>query len=146
MPNAAKLTAAVGLAVLGVVLSVIVMGQFEEDTNFGYFVHVNVAIGLAVGWVFIGTRAGRGTTSAINVGFTGSVLLILWGLFLQACYKMFDLSMKGRIDSVSEALIEVMEIMAEWALLMSTVPFWASVAIGGALVGICAEMAWRVWK
>ncbi|MEL7166475.1 MAG: TrgA family protein [Pseudomonadota bacterium] len=146
MPNAAKLIAAVGLAVLGVALSVIVMGRFEEDTNFGWFVQVNVALGLAVGWTFIGRRAGRGTTSAINVGFTGAVLLILWGLFLQACYKMFDLSMKGRIDSVSEALTEVMEIMAEWALLMSTIPFWATAVIGGALVGICAEMAWRVWK
>ncbi|MEL7093323.1 MAG: TrgA family protein [Pseudomonadota bacterium] len=146
MPNAAKLFAAVGLAILGIVLSTIVMGLFEEDTNFGWFLPINAVIGLAVGWVFIGPRTGRGTISAINVGFTGTVLLILWGLFLQACYKMFDLSMKGRIDSVSEALTEVMEIMAEWALLMSTVPFWATAVIGGIIVGLVADRAGRVWR
>ena len=64
--------AAIGMAVLAFIVSFMVMGLplFEADTNFGWFVHVNVVVGLIVGWTVIGSRAGRSIVSAINVGLT----------------------------------------------------------------------------
>ncbi|WP_299686401.1 TrgA family protein [uncultured Tateyamaria sp.] len=146
MPDAAKLVGAMGLAILAFVVSGMVMRLFEEDTNFGWFVHVNVLLGLAVGWVFIGRRAGRGWTSAVNVGLTGGVVLVFWGLFIQSCNEMTRLAMKNRYDGAGEALTAVFEIGAEWVILMSTIQIWGTVAIGGVLTGIATEIAWRRWR
>ncbi|MEX0310724.1 MAG: TrgA family protein [Tateyamaria sp.] len=146
MPDAAKLVAAVCMAVLGFVVSYMIMPLFEEDTNFGWFVHVNVVVGFLVGWLVIGRRAGRGWTSAINVGLTGPVVLVFWGLFIQACNEMVRIAMKNRYDGAFEALVDVFQIGAEWAILMTTVPIWATLLIGGVITGMLTEYAWRTWR
>ncbi len=146
MPDAAKLVAAVGMALLALIASGMIMPLFEEDTNFGYFVHVNVVLGALVGWLVIGSRAGRGTISAINVGLTSSVVLVFWGLFVQSCNEMTRLAMKNRFDGPFEALVSIFEIGAEWALLMSTVTVWTTLLVGGVIVGIASEYAWRTWR
>ena len=146
MPDAAKLVGAAGLGILGFVLSGLVMGLFEEDKNFGWFVYVNVLLGLAVGWVFVGRRAGRGWTSAVNVGLTGGVVLVFWGLFVQSCNEMTRVAMKNRYDGAGEALAAVFKIGAEWLILMSTLQIWGTVIVGGILTGIATEFAWRTWR
>ncbi|MEL6449922.1 MAG: TrgA family protein [Pseudomonadota bacterium] len=146
MPDAAKLVAALGLAVLAFVVSGMIMPLFEEDTNFGWFVYINVAVGFFVGWLVIGVRAGRGLISAVNVGLTGPVVMVFWGLFIQACNEMTRIAMKNRYDGPFEALIAVFEIGAEWALLMSTIPIWATLLVGGVITGLATEYAWRTWR
>lgn len=146
MPDAAKLVAALGLAILGFIVSGMIMPLFEEETNFGWFVWINVVLGALCGWMIIGRRAGRGITSAINVGLTGAAMMVFWGLFVQACNEMVRVAMKNRYDGPFEALIAVFEIGSEWALLMSTVPIWATLAIGGIITGLLTEYAWRTWR
>lgn len=146
MPNAAKLVSALCLAILAFIVSGLIMPLFPEGTDFGYFVLVNVVIGAATGWSVIGKRAGRGWTSAINVGLTGAVMLVFWGLFVQGCYEMVDLAMRRRYDNAFEALVAIFEIMAEYALLIATVPIGIALAIGGAAAGILAEIAARRWN
>ena len=146
MPDAAKLVGALGLASLAFVLSGMIMTLFEDDKNFGWFTYVNIALGIAVGWIFVGRRAGRGWISAINVGLTGGVVLVFWGLFVQACNEMTRLAMRNRYDGAGEALTAVFEIGAEWVILMSTVPIWGMVAAGGVLTGLATEIAWRSWR
>lgn len=146
MPDAAKLVAALGMGVVAFIATLMIMPLFEEDTNFGYFMHVNIVLGLLVGWNVIGKRAGRGTVSAINVGMTSVVVLVFWGIFVQSCNEMTRLAMKNRFDGPFEALVAVFEIGAEWALLMTTVPIWVTLFVGGILVGLASEFAWRTWR
>lgn len=146
MPDAAKLVAALGMALLAFIVSGLIMPLFEEDTNFGWFTTVNAVLGLVVGWLVIGSRAGRGIVSAINVGLTGPVVLVFWGLFVQSCNEMVRIAMKNRYDGPFEALVSIFEIGAEWALLMSTVTIWATLLVGGILVGLATEYAWRTWR
>ncbi len=146
MPDAAKLVAALGLAILGFVVSGLIMPLFEEDTNFGWFTWVNVGLGFLSGWMVIGRRAGRGVVSAINVGLSGAAVLTFWGLFVQACNEMVRIAMKNRYDGPFEALVAIFEIGAEWAVLMATVPILSTLAIGGVLTGFAAEYAWRTWR
>ena len=146
MPDAAKLVAALGLGVLAFIVSGMIMPLFEEDTNFGWFTYVNVAVGLISGWMVIGTRAGRGMTSAINVGLTGPIVMVFWCLFIQSCNEMVRVAMKNRYDGAFEALVDVFQIGAEWALLMSTTPIWATLLVGGVITGVLTEMAWRNWR
>lgn len=146
MPSAAKLVAALGLALLAFVVSGLIIPLFPESTNFGYFVYVNVALGVCVGWIVIGKRAGAGMIAGINIGITGAVLLVLWGLFIQGCNEMTRLAMDNRYDGPFEAIIAVFEIGAEWGYIISTVPVWGTLIVGGALTGMAAEIASRLWR
>lgn len=149
MPDAAKLVAAACLALVGFLLSGVVMPVYVEkvgETNFGWFVPLNVAIGAAVGWVSMGKRAGRGVSSAITNGITGVFLLILWGLFLQSCNEMTRLAMKNRYDGPFEAIAAVFEIGAEWGLMLLTAPILGTALVGAFVSGILTEYAWRTWR
>ena len=146
MPDAAKLVAAVGMAALAFIVSFVIMPLFDEDTNFGWFVHVNVVVGFCVGWTVLGSRAGRSITSAINVGLTAPVVMVFWCLFVQSCNEMTRIAMKNRYDGAFEALVAIFEIGAEWALLMTTIPIWTTLLVGGMIVGLMTEYAWRTWR
>ncbi|MDU9003834.1 TrgA family protein [Sedimentitalea todarodis] len=146
MPTTSRLVAAVCLALLAYVLSRVVMPLMPEGMNFGYFIYVNMGLGVLIGWNVIGSRAGRGTTAAINNGLTGVVALIFWGLFVQGCYEMFDQAMNNRFDGPFEALVAILEIAAEYALILLTPTFILTALLGGALSGLATECAWRRWR
>ena len=146
MPDAAKLVAALGMAILAFIVSGMIPPLFEENKNFGWFTWVNVALGLVVGWKVMGTRAGRGLVSAINVGLTGPVVLVFWALFVQSCNEMVRIAMRNRYDGAAEALGAIFKIGAEWALQISTVEIWATLLIGGVIVGLATDYAFRTWR
>ena len=146
MPNAAKLVGAVAMAVLAFIASEMVKGLFDDEMNFGWFVPVNIGVGLLVGWMVIGSRAGRGLVSAINVGLTAPFVLVFWGLFIQSCNEMVRLAMKNRYDGPFEALVAIFEIGSEWALMLVNVPLWATLLVGGIVAGMVAEFASRTWR
>ncbi|MFK7837503.1 MAG: TrgA family protein [Sulfitobacter sp.] len=149
MPDASRLVAAVCLAIVGFLLSGLIMPVYEEavgETNFGYFVYVNIVIGLVVGWVSMGKRAGRGVSSAITNGVTGVFLLVLWGLFSQACNEMTRLAMKNRYDGPFDAIAAVFQIMAEWGLLLLNGPILGTMVVGAFVAGTLTEYAWRTWR
>lgn len=151
MPDASRLVAAVCLAVVAYFLSGIVMGIFEAHIetpgyNFGWFVQVNIVIGIFVGWVSMGPRAGRGVSNAVTNGITGVFLLVLLGLFVQSCNEMVKLAMKNRYDGAFEAIGAVFEIGAEWGLLLLTVPVGIILAAGAIISGLLTEYAWRTWR
>ncbi len=146
MPNAARLVAAVSLALIAFILSGQIMPLMPEGTGFGYFTWINVALGLLVGWIVMGKRAGRGTTPGINNGLTGVAALIFWGLFVQGCYEMFRQATRNRFDSPFEAVLAIFEIAAEYGMMLLVPQIIATVLIGGVLSGLATEFAWRRWR
>ena len=146
MPDAAKLVAALCMAAVGFVASGLIMGLFDEEMNFGWFTPVNIALGAVVGWIVIGSRAGRGITSAINVGLTAPVVLVFWGLVIQSTNEMMRNAMLNRYGDAFDAVGAIFEIGAKWALMISTVPVWGTLLIGGVIAGIASEFAWRTWR
>jgi hypothetical protein len=149
MPDAARLVAAICLAIIAFVLSGFVMEAWNAErgvTNFGWFVYVNVVVGIVVGWTAMGKRAGRGVSAAITNGVTGVFLLVLWGVFIQACNEMVRLAMKNRYDNAFEAVAAVFQIGAEWGLFILTAPIIATMILGAFISGILTEYAWRTWR
>lgn len=149
MPDAARLVAAICLAIAGFFLSGLVMDAYVAEmgqTDFGWFVWVNVTIGLLVGWTAMGKRAGRGLTAAITNGVTGVFLLVLWGLFVQACNEMTRLAMRNRYDDAFEAIGAIFRIGAEWGLLLLTGPILGTMLLAAVLAGLLTEFAWRTWR
>ena len=146
MPDAARLMAAVCLAILAFVVSEMIKPLMPESTAFGYFTWLNVVIGILSGWVVMGRRAGRGITSAINNGLTGMATLVFWGLFVQAANEMTRLAMRNRYDDVFEAIVAIFEIGAEYGLVMIDLGVIATLIAGAVLSGLATEYAWRTWR
>ena len=142
MPTAAKLTAAIcSHSAVGYILSLMVMPLMPESTDFGYFVPLNAVLGLLVGWLVMGRRAGRGTTAAINNGLTGVFVLMLWGIGVQAINEMIRLAMRNRYDGPFEAMVAVFQIGAEFAVIVITVPIVVVAVIASIISGLLVEFA-----
>ena len=146
MPTAARLVAALCLALLAFIVSGQVKDQFPEGTYFGWFTQVNIALGLVVGWTVMGRRAGRGLTPAINNGITGVAVLLFWGLFVQAANKMIELAMRNRYGGPFEALTDVLRIMGDYGLKLLTPGIVATLLIGALVSGLVVEKASKMWR
>ena len=146
MPTAARLVAAFCLAVVGFLVSSMIMPLMPESTDFGNFSLVNMALGLLAGWFVMGPRAGRGTTAAINNGLTGVFVLVLWGLGVQAGYDMIRLAMRNRYDGPFEAISAIVTIGAEFAVIMATVPIGIFLVVSAVIAGLFTEYANNRWR
>ena len=146
MPTGARLTAALSLALLAFVVSFLVMPLMPEGTDFGYFVHVNVALGLLSGWIFMGKRAGRGLVPAINNGITGMAVMVLWALFVQGAWEMFRLAMRNRYDGPFEAVSAIFVIALDYFFVIAVPTVLVALVVGGVLSGLATENASRRWR
>ena len=149
MPDAARLVAALCLGLVGFFLSGVVMEMYTRtvaDVNYGWFVYINVVLGVLVGWSWVGKRAGRGVSAAVTNGITGVAVVVFWGLLIHGGVEMIERAMKNRYDNAFEALTAVFEIGAEWGVLLFTAPILIVAGLGAFVVGILTEYAWRTWR
>jgi hypothetical protein len=145
MPTGARLTAAFCLALLAFVVSGQVMPLMPEGTDFGYFTHVNVVLGLLTGWIFMGRRVGHGLVPAINNGLTGAAVMVLWALLIQGSWEMFRQAMRNRFDGPFEALLAILTISVDFFFVIAVPSVLIPLAVGGCLVGLLAENAHKRW-
>lgn len=145
MPTVARLIAAIALGLLAIVISVQVVPLMPEGTDFGYFFHINVALGLLTGWIFMGRRVGYGVVPAINNGLTGAAVMVLWALFIQGAWEMFDRAMRNRYGGPFEALLAIFTLSLEYFFVIAVPSVLLPLVIGGCLVGLLAENVHRRW-
>ena len=138
--------AAISLAVLAFVLSGMVVPLMPESTDFGYFLPLNVFLGLVVGWRVMGKRAGRGIVAAINNGLAGVFVLMLWAIFLQAANEMVRLALRNRYDDPFEAIVAVFQIGAEFGVMIATLPIGVALVVGAVIAGLLTEFAYNRWS
>jgi hypothetical protein len=146
MPNAARLVAALSLALIAFFVSWQVMTLMPEGTDFGWFTHVNIAIGLIVGWVVMGKRPGGGLTPAINNGLTGMAVMVFWGLFVQSTNEMVALAMRHRYEGPLDAILGIFEIGMKYARVLMVPNIIATLLIGGVLAGMACQYASKKWR
>lgn len=146
MPTAARLVAALCLALLAFVVSGQVKALYPPETYFGYFTLYNVALGLIVGWVTMGKRAGRGVTPAINNGLTGVAVLTFWCVFVQGCAEMVDLAMRNRYGGPFEATVDALRLALDYALVLVEPNILVTMAVGAVLAGLATEAAKKMWR
>lgn len=146
MPNAAKLFAAIGLAVLGWIASDMIKPLVPFSVDFGYFNYVNAVVGGLVGWLFLGPRSGDGLTSAINNGITSAVSMVILGVLVQGINEMVRLSFARRYDTPVEAISAIFEISIDYALILGDVQLILTLLGGGIAVALIVEAAGRRWR
>ncbi|WP_417208153.1 TrgA family protein [Antarctobacter sp.] len=146
MPNAAKLFAALGLAALGWIISDMIKPLVPFSVDFGYFNYVNACIGVLMGWLFLGPRAGEGVTSAINNGVTSAVAMVIVGVLVQGTNEMVRLSFARRYDSPIEAIAAIFEKSIDYGLILWDLQLILTLLGGAIAVALVVEMAGRRWR
>ena len=146
MPDAARLIAAICIGVIAYVASLQIVPLIPESTDFGAFAYMNAILGIVTGWTIMGKRAGRGVTAAINNGLGGALVLVIWGLFLHACYQMFDRALDNWYSGFFAAIAAIFQFMAEYALILLDPLLLFTLAAGGVTAGLMTEYAWRTWR
>lgn len=139
MPTAARLIAAIVLAVVAWLVSDMIRPLKNDGFDFGWFNYVNAALGFAIGWRVIGSRAGRGYWAAGANGLTAGCVLVFWGLFLQGANLMLDKSMNRRYDGPAEALADTFAIMVDFGLLIATPSIVIALVVGSISAGLLSE-------
>lgn len=143
MPTAGKAAAALMMAVLGWYASEMVRPLMPEGTDFGWFNEVNVALGIACGWVVIGPRLGYGIADGIGAGLTGVGALVFWALFLQSFNEMLRLALENRYDGPVEGVVAIFEIAVEYGTDVLYMPLIGLLVVGGVVIGILSELVAR---
>ena len=143
--TAARLTAAILLALLAGYISELLKHELPENTQFGWFSYVNMVLGALVGWFIIGRRAGLGYVNAISNGLTGALVLAFWALFAQAGNEMLRLALLRRYDGPLEAITAVFQTMIDFSVHLLDVQVLATLLIGGIVVAALTESASRRW-
>lgn len=146
MPTAAKLVGAFCLAVVAWMASQAIKELFPENMNFGIFDYVNVVIGFLCGWIVLGPRTGRGMAAGISAGVTATLMLVLWGLAVQAGNEMVVQSFRRRFDTPFEALGGAVGYFLEYGAKMMDGKVLITLFVGGVLAGMIAEFAGQRWR
>ncbi|KAA9009824.1 TrgA family protein [Histidinibacterium aquaticum] len=129
------------------VSEILIEPLFPEGFNPGYFAEVNAAVGALTGWIVMGSRAaGVGLGGSISIGFTTTIMVVFWCLFVQSFWEMIRRSLEMQYDGGMEAIVAVFEMIAENLVLMSTVEVWVALLVGGVLAGLVTGFFGRIWR
>lgn len=146
MPTAARLVAALSLAVVALAISLQVIPQLPEGMDIGYFLPLNIGLGLVCGWIVMGPRHDKGFASAVNNGLAGVVVLVFWGVVLQGGNEMLRLSMERRFHGPFEAIPAVIKISVVYAQYLMQPWIIGTILVGGILSGLLTRMAGTLWR
>ena len=143
MPSSTKVASSLCLCALAYILSELVKPTFIEDYNFGYFTYVSMLVGVIVGWTSMGERVGFGLVPAINNGIMGTFSMVASVIFIQSANEMIRLSMRGRYDTLFDALLGIVPIGIDFVVQVSSTALWGTALIGGILAGLIVEAIWN---
>ncbi|GGE43342.1 TrgA family protein [Actibacterium pelagium] len=147
MPTAAKLIAALSLAVVAFFATTEIVRTLPDGMAGPRFVIVNCAIGFLVGWKVLGRYADRGYRGSIPFGFWALSNLVFWAMVTHSINEMLSESTKLRYDGVMEALQGTFEIMLEYAIVMIEAPASIVTLLIGSLLATWASVwADKRWK
>ena len=143
MPSGTKVASSFCLCALAYILSELVKPTFIEDYNFGYFTYVSMLVGVIVGWTSMGERVGFGLIPAINNGIMGTFSMVASVIFIQSANEMIRLSMRGRYDTLFDALLGIVPIGIDFVVQVSSTALWGTALIGGILAWLIVEAIWN---
>ncbi len=143
MPTAAKLAAALCLALTALATTQNIIPLLPESQPLGRIYEINIGLALLVGWINVGNRVGRSMLHAVNNGVTGGFILVFWGLVVFSFLHMWEKSFGKTYDDPFEAAQGFFEAAVEYVGLLTDLKVLASLVIGSIITGIIAEIAGR---
>lgn len=145
MPTAAKLFAAVALAVVGFFAAALVLPHLPGGARADFLPLMAASVGILVGWRVIGRATGRGYGSSAQAGVRGALYLVLWVLALTGFMQMVKMALRMRYDAPTEALVDVVSQAMDFGELVLKPDVLLVLFVGGGLAGMVSEWAGRRW-
>ncbi len=139
MPTAGRLAAALAFFIYGWYISLQATPLFPEGNLPGYAVPLSIVVGILVGWMVVGSRAGRGYIAAIGNGLTGAAAYTLWMVFLISFYDMIRKSLRRLYDGPMDAITDVFDLMLKLGTDFYDINLIINVAVGGIICGLITE-------
>lgn len=146
MPTGGKLFAAILLAAVGWLAAEFTLWTYPEDMSPGWLRETMAVLGVWQGWMVIGPRAGQGVRAGIGYGVRASVQMVVIGIAIFALVEMFSRATRLRYDSPGEATIATLTISLQYLQQTMTVPIWGAILVGGAIAGLGANAAGRLFR
>ena len=146
MPTAAKLVAAILVAIVAFFAAQAVTALFPEGMYFGPFAPICAAIGGLVGWRVMGARVGKGMQVAAGSGVATSFVIVFWCLFVFSADELVKKSMSGRYDGPFDAVANGFGIAGGYAVMMVNPTVLAILVLGGLASGLAVEWVSRHWR
>lgn len=143
--SAARLSAAILLALTGYVLSEFILADLPEWTSMPQFAQVNAGLGAIIGWRLLGTLAQERHFGTIGTGLTAAIILGLSILFVQAGRDMLERASSGWYNDPMEAILAMVSMALEHSKLMADPFAIASLVIGSVLSAAIAGFLARNW-
>jgi len=138
--------ASICFGLLGLAFAYMASPYFPEAREPSYWVALNGAMGVIVGWMFAGKRAGHGTTTGISNGLTTGVAMLFWVFFLMSFAEMIDKSMNNAYDGPVEAVVGVFEIMGDYAVQFAYMELGILMFVGSVVCGLLVEFVAARWS
>jgi len=146
MPTASKVVAALIFAFIAWFASYLVIPYLPPNIRLGWLHEVCAAIGALMGWTMSGRRAGQGVRAAVSYGLTSVGLTVFWALLVSSAQEMIDRSLNLRYHGPVEALGDMMNLYADYAVLMAKPDVVIWLLVGAVFGGIVTELSSREWS
>ena len=141
-----KLFAAVLLAVLGWIAADRVGGHLPPEVQQGLLRPISAFLGIFVGWKFLGNRVGGNISSAVGIGISSSVVLVLVCMLFFSGNEMIRKSMRKSYDGPFEALQGMVQLAMDYAVdYLAQLDVIGVLIAGGIIVGLVVEFVSRRW-
>lgn len=146
MPTAAKLFAALGLAIVLYLATAAYIPGLPEGMQVGRIREIAALVGFFSGWWLVGSKPGRSLSEAASTGVKGSVIACFWVLVFASGYQMIKRSLNMMFDGVFDAVLGVFEQMIELGAYLFVPNVMGLLLGGGMAVGAVTLWASRRWS
>jgi hypothetical protein len=140
-----KVIAGLFFAALGFFVADLIKPLLPEGTRASLLNETLAIIGFVSGWIMAGAKAGDGTRAGLGYGLTSSGLLVFLGLFAFSGYEALDRSMNRRYDGPMEAIMGMIGLGMEYAVLIATPSIVGTMIVGGLFGGWLTEWSAKRW-
>ncbi|MCG7572081.1 TrgA family protein [Phaeobacter sp. CNT1-3] len=138
------------MGALGWFVSDLVRPLMPESTVFGWFNHVNLALGAYVGWSMLVPKGGQASSGnrmvAMSRGLTAAFSLATIGILAQSVNEMLRLSKRLRYSDPLKALEDVFRIIADFGVVLLHPTVIGPLIIGSVVIAFIVDMAHSRWR
>ncbi len=145
MPTAAKLIAALVLAITGALTATAVIPLLPEGQPIKWLYQVSIAVPIIAGWRVVGRLIGKGYRLSINVGLYATVVAAFFTVLTFAIAEMLKRSTRKQYDGPMDAVVNLFGVVLEYGILLFNPGPGLYLLVCAVILGPLAEFGHRRW-
>lgn len=145
MPTAAKMIAAIALAITGILTAGAVIPHMPEGQPIKWLYQVSIIVPIVAGWRVVGRLIGKGYRLSFNVGLYATVVATFFTLLFFAIGEMLKRSTRNQYDGPMDAIVNMFGVFLEYAVLLLNPGPAMYLVICAVILGPLAEFGHRKW-